>query len=188
MNSDKKLYLYSGLSILGAIILYAIITKKKALTPLLEGSGSAEPEGTVAVTSTGEVIDQAQVNIPANLAKILNKTSAEATIELINKPVYTKLDDVKVRNDRFVNNGIINNILSKITNRGTLLGNVIQVVDDKGKLLNPQGKVYKWFKIKPAQITLDDMNRNKDFLTHTFLANSTGKEIFVREDAIKLEK
>jgi hypothetical protein len=114
MNSDKKLYLYSGLSILGAIILYAIITKKKALTPLLEGSGSGEPEGTVAVTSTGEVIDQAQVNIPANLAKILNKTSAEATIELINKPVYTKLDDVKVRNDRFVNNGIINNILSKI--------------------------------------------------------------------------
>ena len=78
--------------------------------------------------------------------------------------------------------------MSTITNRGTLLGTVIQVVDDKGKLLNPQGKVYKWFRVKPAQITLDDMNRNKDFLTHVFLPDSTGKEIFVREDAIKLEK
>jgi hypothetical protein len=188
MNSDKKLYLYSGLSILGAILLYVIITKKKPLSSLTENSGGAEPEGTVAVTTTGEVIDQAQVTIPVNLANILKKTSAQATIDLINKPIYTKLDNVKVRNDRYVNNGFINNIMSTITNRGTLLGNVIQVVDDKGKLLNPQGKVYKWFRVKPAQITLDDMNRNKDFLTHVFLPDSTGKEIFVREDAIKLEK
>lgn len=188
MNSDKKLYLYSGLSILGAIILYVIITKRKNLTTSSEGSGTPDPETTVAVSSTGEVIDQSQVAIPSNLAKILKKTSAEATVDLINKSVYTKLDKVKIRNDRYVNNGIVNNVMSTITNRGTFLGNVIQIVDDKGKLINPQGKVYKWFKIKPSQVALDDMNRNKDFLTHTFLPDSTGKEIFVREDAIKLEK
>jgi hypothetical protein len=42
--------------------------------------------------------------------------------------------------------------------------------------------------MKPAQITLDEMNRNKGFLTHVFKPNTTGKEIYVREDTVKLEK
>jgi hypothetical protein len=186
MNSDKKLYLYSGLAIVGALVAYVIITKKKPPVSS-EGTGTPDPETTVAVTTTGDVIDQNQVLIPATLAQILKKTSAEATVALINKPVYTKLDDVKVRNDSYVNNGIVNNIMSTITNKGTLLGNVIQVVEDKGKLTNSEGKVFKWFKIKPAQITLDDMNRNKAFLTRVFLPESK-EVIFVREDTIKLEK
>ena len=185
MNSDKKLYLYSGLAIVGALVAYVIITKKKPPVSS-EGTGTPEPE-TVAVTTTGEVVDANQVIIPTTLAEILKKTSAEATVALINKPVYTKLDNVKVRSDRFVNNGIINNIMSTITNKGTLLGNVMQVVEDKGKLTNPEGKVYKWFKIKPAQITLDDMNRNKDFLTRRFLPEYS-EVIFVREDTVTLDK
>jgi hypothetical protein len=188
MNSDKKLYLYSGLAIAGAIVAYVLITKKKPLLSDEEGSGVPDAETKVAVTTTGEVIDQNQVLIPTTLVDILKKTSAQATAKLINKPIYAKLDNVKIRRENFVNNGIINNIMSTITNRGTLLGNVIQVVDDKGKLTNPDGKVYKWFRIKPAQITLDDMNRNKNFLTHTFLPDSTGKEIYVREDTVQLEK
>jgi len=107
---------------------------------------------------------------------------------LINKPIYTKLDTVKVRSQNYVNNGFFSNVMSTITNRKFLLGNVIQVVDDKGKLTNPNGKVYKWFRIKPAQVTLDEMNTNKSFLTHTFLPDSTGKEIYVREDTVQLEK
>jgi hypothetical protein len=189
MNGDKKLYLYSGLAIVGAIIAYVIITKKKPLSDgSSEGTGIPDPETNVAVTTTGEVIDQNQVQIPTSLSEILKKTSAQATVALINKPVYTKLDDVKVRSENFVNNGIIDNVMSKITNRGTLLGNVIQVVDDKGKLVNNDGRVYKWFRIKPADITLNDMNRNKSLFTHTFLPDSTGKEIYVREDTVKLEK
>ncbi len=187
MNSDKKLYLYSGLAIVGAIVAYAIITRKKPLNSS-EGSGVPDPETNVSVTTTGDVVDEEQTIIPVTLADILKKKPSEATIALINKPVYTKLDNVKVRYDNYVNNGIVSNVMSTITNRGTLLGNVIQVVDDKGKLKNSDGRVYKWFKIKPAQITLDDMNRNKSFLTHVFLPNTTGKEIYVREDTLKLEK
>jgi len=189
MNSDKKLYLYSGLAIGLAVVAYFVITNKKPLPSVSdEDSENTDAETDVAVTTTGEVIDNEQVVIPASLTEILNKTSTQATLDLINKPIYTKIDDVKVRYANFVNNGIVNNIMSTITNRGTLLGNVIQVVDDKGKLKNPQGKVYKWLKIKPAQITLDDMNRNKNFLTQVFLPNSTGKVIYVREDTVKLEK
>ena len=188
MDSNKKLYLYSGLAIVASLVAYALITKKKTLPSSSEGTGIPDPETNVAVTTTGEVIDQEQTVIPATLTEVLKKNSAEATVALINKPVYAKLDNVKVRYEPFVNNGLINNVMSSITNKGTLLGNVIQVVDDKGKLQNADGRVWKWFKIKPAQITLDDMNRNKNFLTHVFLPNSTGKQIYVREDVVKLEK
>lgn len=187
MNSDKKLYLYSGLAIVGALVAYVIITKKKPLPSSSEGSENTDPNEGVAVTSTGQVIDKNQVVIPTALAEILKKTSSEATVALINKPIYTKLDDVKVRNDSYVNNGIVNNIMSTINNKGTLLGKVMQVVEDKGKLTNPEGKVYKWFKIKPAQITLDEMNRNSAFLTRVFLPEYT-EVIFVREDTVKLDK
>jgi hypothetical protein len=63
----------------------------------------------------------------------------------------------------------------------------MQVVEDKGKLTNSEGKVYKWFKIKPAQITLDEMNRNKAFLTRVFLPEYS-EVIFVREDTVTLDK
>jgi hypothetical protein len=188
MNGDKKLYLYSSLAILGAIVAYVIITKKKTMDSSGEGSGIPDAEETTVVTTTtGDVIDQTQVVIPQSLSEILKKTSAQATSALINKPIYTKLDGVKVRSENYVNNGFINNIWSTITDRKTLLGNVIQVVDDKGKLKNLDGRVYKWFKIKPDQSTLDEMNKNKDFLQSTFLP-SWCKAIYVREDAVQLEK
>jgi hypothetical protein len=187
MNNDKKVYLYSGLAIVGSLIAYFLITKKKTLPDNAEGTGTPDPEANVAITTTGEVIDPEQLAIPTTLADILKKDTAKATKDLINKPVYTKLDNVRVRSESYVNNGLINNIMSTITNRNTLLGNIIQIVEDKGKLKNADGRVIKWFRIKPAQITLDEMNRNKDFLTHRFLPEYTN-EIFVREDAVKLEK
>jgi hypothetical protein len=188
MNSDKKMYLYSGLAIVGALVAYVIITKKKPSPTDSEGTGTTDTETTVAVSTTGEVIDQSQVIIPVDLANILKKTSAQATALLINKPIYSKLDNVKVRMDNFVNNGVVNNIMSTINNKGTLLGNVIQVVDDKGKLTNPEGKIYKWFKIKPSQVALDDMNKNRDFLTRLFLPSTTGGVFYVREDTVRLDK
>jgi len=189
MNADKKLYLYSGLAIASAVIAYFIITKKKPLIDSAsEGTGVPDDSGTVGVTTTGEVVDQEQVLIPTTLVEILKKTATKATVDLINKPIYTKLDNVKVRSQNYVNNGIVDNIMSTITNKGTLLGTVIQVVDDKGKLTNSDGRILKWFKVKPSQLALNDMNRNKSFLTHKFLAESTGKEIYVREDTVKLEK
>jgi hypothetical protein len=188
MNGDKKLYLYSGLAIALAVVAYVIITKKKPLLDSTDTSTVEEEENTDVVSTTGELIDETQVTIPASLSEIFKKTPAEATRLLINKPLYTKLDNVKVRYSNYVNNGIINNEMSSITNRGFLLGNVIQVVDDKGNLKNNDGRVFKWLKMKPAQITLDEMNRNKGFLTHVFKPNTTGKEIYVREDTVKLEK
>lgn len=189
MNSDKKLYLYSGLAIVASLVAYAFITRKKGGSGSSEeGTGTPDEETNVALTTTGDTVDVEQTVIPTTLTDILKKTSAQATVALINKPIYTKIDNVKVRRENYVNNGVVNNIMSTISNRGMLLGNVIQVVDDKGKLKNTEGRIWKWFKIKPAQVTLDEMNRNKGFLTHVFLPDSTGRIIYVREDVVKLEK
>jgi len=188
MNNDKKLYLYSGLAIVGALISYvAIVYVRKTPNNLDNAAEIKDAETTVSVTSTGEVIDKAQSTVPLSLIEILKKTSAQATTSLINKPIYTKLDDVKVRYSNYVNNGFISNIASSLTNTGTLIGNVVQVVEDKGKLKNNDGRIYKWFKIKPSIVAIEDMNRNKSFLTHVFSANLP-IPFFVREDTIKLEK
>ena len=181
MNSNRKMYLYSGLAIAVSVVAYFVITKGKKPPP--DHKKDVLPDVT---TQTGDVITAEQAMIDAELKEMLNKTISEVNATLINKPVFTKLDNVKVRSSNFVNNGIVNNVMSSISNKGTLLGNIVAVFEDKGKLTNNDGKIFKWFKIKPAQVTLDDMNRNKDFLTRKFLPEY--KElIYVREDVIKLK-
>jgi hypothetical protein len=180
MTKDKKLYLYSGIAIAFAVVAYVFITKKKK-----GGNGTTDIAKPDVKTTTGDIISNEQSVIDLSLQEILNKSLLEANAILKSKPVFTKLDNVQVRNDSFVNNGIVNNIMSSISNKGTLLGNVIAVVEDKGRLTNTSGKVFRWLKIQPAQITLDDMNRNKDFLTRKFLPEYK-EVIFVREDVVKL--
>lgn len=183
MNSNKKLYLYSGLAIALAVGVYAVITKKK----LLPTTSNQDLQDSGVVTSTGNTITKEQAEIPSDLLEILKKTSKEATTTLNGKPIYTKLPNVLVRRDNYVNNGFFNNVMSKITDSSFLLGNVIEVKEDKGLIKNADGRIYKWFRIKPNQATLNEMNENKDFLTSNFLPNTTGKEIYVREDALKLK-
>lgn len=187
MNSNKKLYLYSGLAIVTSLVLYAIITRKKAekSSPNQEGVPQNDDSDAI-VTTTGDVVSSSQVVIPKTLLQILKGTSAQATALLKNKPIFTKIDNVKIRRENYVNNGFLNNVMSEVTNSGFYLGNVIEVVNDKGNLKNAEGRFYKWFKIKPTQETLDEMNRNKDFLTSKFLPDFT-KAIYVREDVVKLQ-
>jgi hypothetical protein len=180
MTSNKKLYLYSGLAIALSLVAYVVITKnKKSKT---DPTSDVKPDVT---TTTGDVISNEQVVIDLSLQEILNKSLSEVNTTLKGKPVYTKIDNVQVRNDSYVNNGIVNNIMSTISNKGTLLGNVIAVVEDKGRLTNTSGKVFKWLKINPAQVTLNDMNKNKSLLTRKFLPEYK-EVIYVREDVIKL--
>jgi hypothetical protein len=183
MNSNKKLYLYSGLAIALAVVTYVVITKKKPL--LITSDENSQDDGLE--TPTGDTITSQQAQIPSDLSNILNKSSKEATNILKGKPIYTKLDNVVVRRENYVNNGFFNNIMSKINDSGFLLGTIIEVKEDKGLLKNFDGRIYKWFRIKPNQATLNEMNKNKDFLTSKFLPNSTGREIYVREDALKLK-
>jgi hypothetical protein len=186
MNNNKKLYVYSGLVIVASLVAYALITRKKSGSSSATQNEESNSETDTVVTSTGDVINNEQSVIPKSLLDILKGTSSQATLLLKNKPIYTKIDNVKVRSENYVNNGLLNNVMSEVTNSDFLLGNVIEIMDDKGKLKNNEGRVFKWFKIKPTQETLDEMNRNKNFLSAKFLPTTT-KQIFVREDVVKLK-
>ena len=68
------------------------------------------------------------------------------------KKIYTKLDNINPRLSNYVNNGwFANNTLGgRITQQGTLIGIVTDVVNDKGLLKNSGGAIYKWIKVKPS--------------------------------------
>jgi hypothetical protein len=182
MKGINKTLIYSSVAVVGAVALYFLLTKKKEKPVTALDTQSSEEETGEVTTSTGDVIEQEQAILPPNLAEILKQSAELVTVQLKNKPVYSKVDEINVRDENFVNNGIVNNIISTISNKDTYLGTVISVVEDKGKLKNNQGRVYKWFKIKPSKEALDDMKKNKGFFD--IMVNI--REIFIREDVIKL--
>ena len=171
--SDKKLYLYSALSIGLALAVYFVVAKKPFST-----TNSGETEGDLApdvVTGTGDVITNEQATISEELSALLKKSSPEVTAQLLNKSLYTKLDNVKIRYHNFVNNGWWkNNLMATVPTKGTFLGNVMKVVDDKNGAKNPEGRVYKWFYVFPSQPVKD--------------LNTDVMKFYVREDVIKLQK
>lgn len=153
MNGDKKLYLYSGLAIALAVVAYVVITKKKPLLETPEASTvDAEEEEDIVVTPSGDTITTEQANIDPTLSEILKLPLAQIKLKMLNKKIYTKLDNVNPRQTPYVNNGwfVNNSVGGKITQKGTYAGIVTDVAQDKGLMVNSQGKVYVWFKVKPS--------------------------------------
>lgn len=188
MNANKKLYLYSGLAIALAVVAYVVITKKKPLptssNETSTGVEEEEKEENVVVTPTGDEISTEQNVIEPTLKEILKKPLAQIKLSLLNKKLYTKLDDVNPRTTPYVNNGwfVNNNIGGKIKTRGTLAGTVVDVANDKGLLKNTDGKVFIWFKIKPSASARKQIEDDSNILTaqkfNTF---------WLREDVVSLK-
>ena len=188
MNSNKKLYLYSGLAIALAVVAYVVITKKKTLPkPLNEQTEETEDEkNDVVVTPSGDEITNEQATIDPALSDILKLPLAQTKLKMLNKKVYTKLDNVNPRTQPFVNNGVINNTYGgEIENKNTYVGIVKDVVEDSGKLKNPQGSVYKWFKVSGSKEAIDSVNKTQNWWN---IPLNYGTNFYVREDTIKLEK
>ena len=183
MNSDKKLYLYSGLAIALSVVAYVVITEKKKLKSDPSKDNNSDNNLDV-TTSTGDIITVEQAMIDKNLQEILNTPISNAKLKLLNKSIYTKLDNVTPRTTPNVNNGVINNSYGgKIVDKNTKIGIVKDIVEDSGKLKNLQGNVYKWFKVLASKEAIDSINNTKSFW-NTSLGNGT--TFYVREDVIKL--
>jgi hypothetical protein len=186
MNGDKKLYLYSGLAIALAVVAYVVITKKKPLpTSTNENQPNVEEEKeNVVVTPTGDEILEEQNVIEPTLKEILKKPLAQIKLSLLNKKLYTKLDDVNPRTTPYVNNGWFKNNLigGKIKTKGTLAGTVVDVANDTGLLKNTEGKVFVWFKINPSVSARKQIEDDSNIFTaqrfNTF---------WLREDVISLK-
>ena len=185
MNSDKKLYLYSGLAIALAVVAYVVITKKKPLpTTSSNEETPTDEQDDLVVTPSGDTITPEQANIDPALTEILKLPLAKIKLSMLNKKLYTKLDNVNPRTTPYVNNGAFNNTYGgKIEVKDTLIGVVKDVVEDSAKLKNPQGNVYKWLKVLASKEAIDSINNTKSFW-NTSLSN--GITFYVREDVIKL--
>ena len=182
MDSDKKLYLYSGLAIALSVVAYVVITEKKKLK--LDPSKDNNSDNLDVETSTGDIITMEQAVIDKNLQEILNMPISNAKLKLLNKSIYTKLDNVTPRTTSNVNNGLLNNSYGgKIVNKDTKIGIVKDIVEDSGKLKNPQGNVYKWLKVLASKEAIDSINDTKSFWNTPL---SKGITFYVREDVIKL--
>ena len=183
MNDDKKLYLYSGLAIALSVVAYVVITEKKKLNSDPSKDNNLDNNLDV-TTSTGDTITMEQAIIDKNLQEILNTPISNAKLKLLNKSIYTKLDNVTPRTTPNVNNGVINNSYGgKIVDKDTKIGIVKDIVEDSGKLKNPQGNVYKWLKVLASKEAIDSINNTKSFWNNSL---SNGITFYVREDVIKL--
>lgn len=183
MDKDKKLYLYSGLAILGAIVAYVVLTKKKPLDSTGNGTGVVEPEQNTVITTTGEEIDQTQAVIDPTIAEIIKLPLVQTKAKMLGKKIYTKVENVNPRQTPYVNNGwLVNNgVGGRITQQNTLIGTVTDVVNDKGSLKNLSGGIYKWFKVNPSVEAVKQIKDDSSF----FIPTKTDT-FYVREDVIKL--
>jgi hypothetical protein len=181
MNSDKKLYLYSGLAIALSVVAYVVITRKKK-TDTDPSANQVKPDVT---TNTGDEISNEQAVLDTTIADIIKLPLAQAKAKLLGKNIYTKVDNVNPRRTPYVNNGwlVNNSVGGKITEKNSLIGSVTDVVNDKGLLRNNSGSVYKWIKVKPS---LDAIKQIKD--DSSFLIGAKTDVFYVREDVIKLNK
>ena len=181
MNSDKKLYLYSGLAIALSVVAYVVITRKKKL----DTDPSAIEVKQDIVTPTGDEISNEQAVLDPTIAEIIKLPLAEAKAKMLGKNIYTKLDNVNPRQTPYVNNGLFvnNGVGGRITQKNSLIGIVTDVVNDKGLLKNNSGSVYKWIKVKPS---LEAIKQIKD--DSSFLIGTKTDAFYVREDVINLNK
>lgn len=184
MNSDKKIYLYSGLAIASAILIYIVVTKKKKL-PIISNDTKDENEEAIVITPSGDTISEEQNTIQSDLQNILKLPLAEIKLKMLNQKLYTKVDNVNPRQTPYVNNGwfINNSVGGKITQKGTFAGTVTDVAKDKGLLKNTNGNVYIWFKLKPSSEAVKQIKDDRNILLGT-----KTDTFWLREDTIILKK
>jgi hypothetical protein len=179
MNSDKKLYLYSGLAIALSVVAYVVITKRKKANT--DPTTNVKPDVT---TSTGDVISNEQAEIDLSLQEILKLPLAQAKAKLLGKDIYSKLENINPRQSPYVNNGwfVNNSVGGRITQKDTLIGKVTDVKNDIGLLRNGSNNIYKWLKVEPSPEAIKQIKEDSNILLGT-----KTDTFYVREDVIKLK-
>jgi hypothetical protein len=179
MNSDKKLYLYSGLAIALSVVAYVVITKRKKANT--DPTTNVKPDVT---TTTGDVISNEQVEIDLSLQEILKLPLEQAKAKMLGKDIYSKLENINPRQSAYVNNGwfVNNSVGGRITQKDTLIGKVTDVKNDIGLLRNGSNNIYKWFKVEPSPEAIKQIKEDSNILLGT-----KTDTFYVREDVIKLK-
>jgi hypothetical protein len=99
--------------------------------------------------------------------------------------LVSKVKNVKLRHQAYVNDGMLNNRYGEAPEPNMAVGQVLSVVDDLTKNVNPvTSNPYKWFRIKIDKSLYDEIQKNqRSILTRETIVPS---QLFVREDTVKL--
>lgn len=186
MSDNKKLYVYSGLAIALAVVGYFVITYKKPLLIKEEDTAGEEDEKNDVVNlPSGSTITTQQALIEPTLAEILKLPLAQIKLKMLNKNIYTKIENVNPRQTPYVNNGwfVNNGVGGRITEKGTFAGTVMDVQKDSGSMTNRDGNVYNWFKLKPSPTALSQIQKDSNVL----LGSVRTSPYWLREDVITIK-
>jgi len=159
-------YIFGG-AILGTIVYF---TFRKSDKPKPTGSASAD--------------EDLQKKVLLDVDSIMKLSDSEATKAAKNKKVYTKTNITNLRSSNYVNDGLVNNIFEIVEGQGVLLGEIVQVLTDKGSMMNPStNRPYKWIKFKLDRGLYDKIQDEKPW----YKANTSFIQYYpwVREDVIK---
>jgi hypothetical protein len=182
MNSDKKLYLFSGLAIALSVVAYIVITRKKKTDTDPANTQDTQEDIT---TPTGDVITVEQAVIDPTLQEIIKLPLAQVKTKMLGKSIYAKVANINPRQTPYVNNGwfVNNGVGGRITQKDTFIGNVTDVVNDSGSLHNNSGSIYKWFKVNPSTEAIKQIKDDSNIL----LGVTKTQTFYFREDVIKLK-
>lgn len=173
---NKKYLIFGGVAVILGMGVYLLLQKddknKDASTDTTDKTSEEDSSR----------ISKEQKTMDVNLMKVQPKT-------VVGKKVYSKIDDVSLRLQPFVNNGIINNEWSKIPDKNTLIGVVKNQATDSGKMRNSStNKPYIWYLVELNEKAWNTANDLKSIVTKTLFPYkyATNKKYWIREDTIKI--
>jgi hypothetical protein len=164
MKNKTLIYGALGLVAIGALIYLLGNDKDKQVEDVKSDDATPSKDG----------ISNEQKTPDVNVEKA--KDVSGKLTGLVGKSIYTKVDNVKVRDSAKVNNGIINNIYGELPVRNTLIGKVVSVVKDAN---------YNWVGVKLSQEAYNMIQSQKNIVTRDLWVNIPPLK-WVREDVIKL--
>lgn len=175
MKTNKTLTItFYALLGLGAVLGASLLLKGKKD----DDKGDENPE--VDADTKEDEITEEQKKVPPKVV-----TAAKDKAVAKGMKVYAKLPNIKGRNQNYVNNGIIDNIVWEGDAAGEYLGVVTTTAPDRGAMKDSNGKVYTWFKVTLDSKAWNRYNDTRSFLTKQVAMTSGNNWAWFREDTLK---
>jgi hypothetical protein len=158
MKKNTQIILYSLLGVATIVGVYFLVKKPKDDTDT--NVDDKKPE-----------VDEQKVP-DKNLEELLGSNSLKKGTK-----IFTKVDNVKVRDSRAVDNAFPTNIYGEVVKKGTLLGNVTST--------KKMADGFTWIGVRLTNEAYNEIQDGKSFITRD-LIKQVPAEKFVREDVVKV--
>lgn len=119
-------------------------------------------------------------------------TLTDATINstAIGMKLFSKVDEVRIRNQNFVNDGLISNVYDTVPLKDTYMGKVVRILVGPKDQINPATKrPYNWLSFQLDKTLYGAMQKNRLFFNRDVVeAIPPPNKTWVREDVVYAKK